>query len=382
VTSSADFLASLDGMVDGFKKYSDKTPRWLLHDGISNNGLKLWLTCKEQFRLKYVEGWRRPQSPKKAADFGTMFHKLVEYGLSPVKEWDACLTLLKGESVYDEVLAHKAIAVYIGYWNYHGEHDVANEFIQWEKEFYFPYYFDYAGQRYCIPLYGFMDRVEFNSVKKKGVVGDTKTRAKLDIANTEIYLHSDLQTKMYCLAHEYMFGKLPQTVMYDLVLHPGTEPNLLSRKKGETARESPEQYHNRVAQDCLDDPKSYYHRIHYSVFPTAFEKYRSEVLHPLFVDFIKWWCRLVENGFRKQDYANPVALKGQYGPCELYHLVTNGSTQGLTREEPKRRDAKPTPKFQVPSLAKDQATGTLPPIQDPHLWCKGLRQDNSHLYMA
>lgn len=49
----------------------------LYRDGISSSLLGLWLTCREQFRLQVVEGWRNNHTPHYFM-FGTMVHWVLE----------------------------------------------------------------------------------------------------------------------------------------------------------------------------------------------------------------------------------------------------------------------------------------------------------------
>lgn len=364
------FLAELDAQGEAFQKFMDPSPRWILEDGLSYSGLSLWLNCREQFRLAYIEGWKALWRNKKAADFGTMFHLLLEHNIDPTEDegWYACRALLLGDDPdadIDEVMVHKALALWIGYWRYYSLEAQDTSLIQWEKEFYFDYEFSYKGKDYKLPLYGFIDRLDWNPAKREGWVGDTKTRDDLDIQDTEGYLRTDLQTQMYYLAHEHMYGCIPRGVVYDLVRRPRQAPKLVSRKSEE--RESLIAYHNRLVDEVNEAPKSFFHRIYLQRSSQAFEQFRESVLHPIFADFLTWFSRLESNNFKKIDYINPVAVKTLYGPCDLFNLVTYGSHENLTREAPKRREATRTPKFgeQVLAKGKGKAPKRVLPVQDP-----------------
>src|SRR5690242_4235378 len=64
--------------------FQGKTPSlWKLYeDGVSSSFLNSFLTCMEQTRLSYIEGWSSRTTPM-AFEFGTCCHWVLEQAYQP-----------------------------------------------------------------------------------------------------------------------------------------------------------------------------------------------------------------------------------------------------------------------------------------------------------
>lgn len=300
-------------------------PYWTLDKGISFSAFQLWLQCREQFRYRYIHGWRPIDKKDSALVFGSMMHDLIEHRPDPTNDV-AILKIISavwGSPSDRAVLEAKAAALYKVY---HKHYDLPKENrVKAEHEFNYEYKFQFGGKKYSIILKGYIDCVLNHGKKGAIAIRETKTRTDMAIDNTSAALSADLQANSYFLACEQVLGKFPELLIYDLIKKPQHVFN--------SAKESLSEYHQRVLEAVKEDPSKFFHRIEYRRSPKEFDAWRQSILHPHLAAFIEWYGRLEQNGWKALEPYNPVALVGKYGLCELFELIVNGNTIGLVKKE-------------------------------------------------
>lgn len=302
-----------------------KKPYWTLDKGISFSAFQLWLQCREQFRLKYIHGWRVVEKKDSALVFGSMMHELIEHCPTPSDEKAIFAVIQKvwGSPPDRPMLEAKAAALYKVY---HKFYNLPTERrVKAEHEFSYPYSFKHNGKNYTITIKGFIDCVLEHGKKGALAIRETKTRTDMAIDNTTAALSADLQANSYFLACEQVLGKFPELLIYDLIKKPQHVFN--------PAKETLSQYHGRVLEVVTEDPSKFFHRIEYRRSQKEFDAWRQQVLHPHLASFLDWYERLEANNWKSLEPYNPVALVGKYGLCELFELIVNGNTIGLVKKE-------------------------------------------------
>lgn len=327
-------------VAERFAKYStvpvweSDTPYWTLDKGLSFSGLHLWLQCQEQFRLKYIQGWRAKQSADDSLLYGAYIHKLIE--LRPNPEDDngirEILDKVPGDIPRRVELAAVAAAVYKTYYHFHRLDEEKRIDGGAEKKFEYTYRFTYNGENFAVPMMGYIDCVLDCSppgAKSKRIgLRETKTRVDMAIDNTTAMLVADLQTNSYFLACEQTIGAFPETIIYDLVKRP--------LHKFNPEKESLPQFHKRVAEVVEKEPSNYLYRIVYTRSKSEFNLWRNKVLHPILAKFAHWYRRVEAAGWKQIEPYNPAALNGKYGLCDHFHLIVNNNPLGLERKAPER----------------------------------------------
>jgi hypothetical protein len=331
-------------------------PSWKLEEGLSFSGFDMWLRCKEQFRLSYIQGWRPIEDVDGSLLFGSMMHKLIEDrpGYEPsnrekgtiLQSWEdddfkrgllASLQKVKGVLGDRPVIEARAAAVYRVYAHHHKIHNERRIDGGAEKRFHYEYKFKHGGKSYIIPLMGYIDCVY--QVDKNNIgIRETKTRRAMDLDNTTVALVADLQVNSYFLACEQYLGKFPTELQYDLVKNPQHEPLAANTKRPNT--ESLPDYHSRVFDAVSAEPSNYLQRIPYKRSLAEFNNWRNGILHPHLAEFYNWYQRVKDNGYRSIDPYNPTALVGKYGLSRLFHLVVSGDTRGLTKRTKRREETR------------------------------------------
>jgi hypothetical protein len=319
-------------------------PSWKLEEGLSFSGFDMWLRCKEQFRLSYIQGWRPIEDVDGSLLFGSMMHKLIEDRPLQLEDDDAYLrklsdSLQKVKGVLGDrpVIEARAAAVYRVYAHHHKIHNEKRIDGGAEKRFHYEYKFKHGGKSYIIPLMGYIDCVY--QVDKNNIgIRETKTRRAMDLDNTTVALVADLQVNSYFLACEQYLGKFPTELQYDLVKNPQHEPLAANTKRPNT--ESLPDYHNRVFDAVSAEPSNYLQRIPYKRSLAEFNRWRTDILHPHLVEFLDWYKRCQDANYRQINPYNPTALVGKYGLSRLFHLVVSGDTRGLTKRTKRREETR------------------------------------------
>ena len=314
-------------------------PSWTLDQGLSFSGFDLWLRCKEQFRLSYIQGWKPVEQQDGALYFGSIMHKLIEDRPNGgnLRELEDSMNTVTTTLADANILKAKAAAVYRVYETKHEVHTEDRIDCGAEKRFHYNYGFKCNGKNYDVPLMGFIDCVYRSD--KRGNIGirETKTRSQMDLDNTTVALVADLQVNSYFLACEQELGKFPTELIYDLVKKPGHEPLSANTKRD---KEGLHDFHNRVFDAVNNDPESFLVRIKYRRSLAEFNNWRQQVLEPHLAEFVEWYRKCEKAKWKQVNPYNPSALVGKYGLCKLFHLVVSGDVSGLTKRDNRRGESK------------------------------------------
>jgi len=319
----------------------------LWEDGITQSALGLFLTCREQFRLTYMEGWE-PQMSSAALAFGIAFHDCLAQimrkkkpTIQKVLDTHAHkqnlgdMTSAERET-FDLILGQVGIVLekYLDFWE---PQDSAREWLVNEEVFavrHSPSGIFRPGPKpepYHVTLVGRWDGV-FRDCDNYLRLLETKTKSRIDEEGIQGSLQFDFQTMFYCLGIKLAYAKVPSGILYDVVRNPQ-----LRQRKAETVTD----FLLRIAQDIDERPAWYFKRWDVDITEDDLTLWIGRVLDPALRELIEWYTYFDEphtyageNPWRNpRHYMNPNALISGWGRCALFDLITTKSTYRYRRRK-------------------------------------------------
>ena len=321
----------------------------LWRDGITSSFLATFLSCKEQTRLQYVEGWQGSGAPL-AMEFGTCIHWILEqlYGKrgSRFQTFDpatfttaynglwrkenphpASYQIQQQEMVYG--MAEAVLLEYLKRWEgdwtgkygkYPNQTTAPVKWMALEQEFNVPLAMDDEGKK-IIRIRGRRDGL-FLDKKGKTWLFDTKCMARVEDETILDLLPYNLQFMLYMWATWKELDILPVGIVMNVVRRPQ-----LRQKTTENLKD----FLSRIALD-VQDPKRYdfyFLRFQLEILKSELVAWEHDVFLPLLKDVVDWWSG------RSVHYMNPLALTDKYGRCRLYNILVKGDyTSSFKRTKP------------------------------------------------
>lgn len=272
-------------------------------EGISVTWLKRFITCRERFRLGYILSMREKGS-KEAIDFGSIFHKLIEFhaqGLNKgaftraLSKWQTKqIKKRKADAQNWMELGQLALTLFHRYIDYHK--DTKHEYFSSEEVFKEPYTLN-SGR--TLFLRGRMDEI-IQLPNGKLLLQENKTHGQFDREEIIARLPKDLQTMFYCTAIQLRYGITPAGVLYNVARKPQLRQGV---------KESFNQYIERVDKDIESRPDWYFFRHQHDPksFPHDLEQWQLRTLNPNLEAVCEWWESIRANPL------NPWVIQGPNG---------------------------------------------------------------------
>lgn len=348
-----------------FSQKSSSKPLWdLYRDGLTVTGIRLFRTCREQFRLKYPEGY----SSKHVVgplDFGTATHNILEAihnnfnKPGKVEKFGILLASheYQKQRVHEGLPSHKLEKLELllcqaevtckHYFDFWRKQD--SKFRWYGKELEFRFQSDATLNT---PLVGKIDGVidssqrvkvgkkDFSAKQKLYRVFETKTKTQIDEEGISGYIPLDTQTMVYALAVRECLGVEPIGTCYDVILRPGLK--LLqgnSKRRPETLK----QHAERLGEVIDKNPKRWFHRWNVDFAPGDLDRFVNRQLKPQVRSLNEWndIQRLIYRdryeGVTVKDnplhYLNEDALYGYGRRSEFFDAITRNNFKGLFRRK-------------------------------------------------
>ena len=316
-------------------------PIWdLYRDGLTQGAIGTFLSCRHQFWLKYVMGYRN-KAKAGATAFGSAFHDILAHtqhaapGKKPLTLDQAVSSYLKslGElspTVLEETTCMLAqIKMLIELYNQRWEEDHASRtWLKREETFRFVYELPYNGGEaiYDIPLRGRWDGV-FQR-KKSGIrLHETKTKGRIDEEGIAKSLPFDTQTMLYSLAIERELKRgTPDGTCYDVIRNPQ-----LRLKQGERTID----FVDRCREDVEKRLDWYFMRWEVTITKQELKHWETHFLYPVLCQIVAWWESIKDHPTEPWKsplhFVNPGAFWSVYGRNDLFEAITSGQTFSLDR---------------------------------------------------
>lgn len=306
-------------------------PLWNLYEhGLTQGAINTFLECREQFRLKYVEGWYKKKLSD-AIEFGLCFHDcLATVQTDPSITVQSAISKYQAKRIKENQLTGGDIQKFecllgqceitLEEYQKHNKFDHLREWLAREKTFCVKYT--------DIPLRGRWDGLFYLQEGKKKVLRlhETKTKAIIDEEGIKGTLPFDTQTMLYMLACKLEYGVTPGGVIYDVIRRPGLRQGV---------KESLTDFLARTRKDIQDRPKWYFLRWQVDITEKCLAEWESLFFRPVLNQITDWATATAAqlDGKHPLNWMNPNQLFSKYGKCDLFDLITKRSTFGLSRKK-------------------------------------------------
>lgn len=304
---------------------------WDLHiHGITPSAMAMFLRCRRQFWLRYVQGWESTLV-KYHFEFGNMVHyvldhiygsgmnpttklinKLVEHYLAETMPWNH---RQKDEVILWGRIACAVLPSYFSFW------EKKDRLLNWkftEKEFRVPFR---LSNDCSIDIRGKIDGVVRSG--KSIAIFDTKCKSK--VVDTDILdlLRVDLQMMVYSWAiqHKSLLGKPPNSIIYNTIKRPG-------HKRGK--KESETGFVRRIASEVAKKPSQFFQRFRYDLAEDDLVNFERNQLTSIIRQLQEYSidCTIESKGAFP---INSEALSWGFVKSEYYYAITRGDFTGLRK---------------------------------------------------
>ena len=317
------------------KSQVNSSPHWDLDiHGISYSSLARFLNCRERYRIYSVEGMK-PVDTTDSLDFGTIFHKLLEWkaqGLKNLKpkllQW--CRDLGKKDTYI--LLAEQAYLVYEFYCSVWEGNDVSRKYIMHEQDFEVEVP---LGTHAPVRLIGRIDEAFMENGKLWLQENKTKSRIDPNIAET---LPFDLQTQIYIYALSKSYPQYKfEGVLYNIIRKP-------ELRRG--VKETEVQFLNRIKKDIESREEHYFIRHRVEFTQKDIDDFVKQTLVPNLIQLRLWWESIKHDPFNPwtledgspnhHHFLRPIGVYDsfRYNPKgDYFDYITKGVTIGLRKVE-------------------------------------------------
>ena len=330
-------------------------------DGITQSLLGQFLSCRERFKLRVIDGLEADASFDVRLEYGNMFHACEEARLGG-KDWqEVLLQYAKGLADKYPLQSHEIAkwynvckVQYPLYLSYYGSYlDEAKSVLQ---EYSFRVQYEIAPNRY-VTLRGKFDAV--NLIDNVIYLQENKTKSEIDEQTLLRQLSFDLQTCFYLVAMREMHDKgellnfktytlAPSDIVeirhviggvdYNVIKRPlsGGKGTIVRHKptKSNPAGESEEEYYARLAGIIREDLPSYFWRSRVLISSQEIETFEESFLKPILNQLYDWWL-YQSKGTKKYKNSHYRTPYGVYLPLMeernsyLDNYLETGETYGL-----------------------------------------------------
>ena len=391
---------SLAGKLEGTKiPKQPKGPVWAGPESDADNGgitfslLTKFLSCRERFRLRVIEGLKQVDSFSHHIEYGNMWHACEE-ALAANKPWERALTqyvqkLWVKYRTQQEQISHwhqvcaLQFPLYINWWKKHPDVKDRTPLMQ-EEVFKVPYTLPSGRTVY---LRGKFDSVDLiGKGKSAGIyLQENKTKGDIDEASLQHQLRFDLQTMLYLVALDEsqttmdlereesvqtLFEKTKLAgVRYNVVRRPlsGGKGSIKRKEGGKNSPgESAADFYARLSDvienaygaefDRREDQHYFFMRWKVEVSQQDIDKFKRECLDPILEQLCVWYLH-VTSAVGKQNPFGPffvgstsesatggeeyyphwrhpygsVNVVDEYGAQDVDNYMETGSETGLVR---------------------------------------------------
>lgn len=271
-------------------------------DGISQSMIARYLSCKERFRISYIEGIQPIPTFRAPIEFGNMWHEAEEtfakYGTASVDQtpkwqravYDYCNKMAESFPMQKDQIIHwmkvtiALFPVYVGYWKKHPDVEARKPLLE-EQIFSISYTLP-SGR--SVLLRGKWDSVDI--VTTDIWFQENKTKSTIDKAKTERQLMFDLQTMLYTTALTLDTGiEILENAKREKKIK-GVRYNVIRRSTHKTDESMMKKVMEDIAAGRGDE---WLCRWNMEIPPEAIGRFRRWALDPILenmLDDYEWWC--------------------------------------------------------------------------------------------
>ncbi len=333
-------------------KPKPRPPVWAGPEDAGNQGgitfslLSRFLTCRERFKAKVIDGWKPVEGFNHRIEYGHLFHVAEEAHYAGQPWGNALLTYrdrlsakypLAAEQVHHWWrVASVQMLEYVRYWQ---QHDATfGQSVGQEYQFRVPYKLPSGRTVY---LRGKVDGL----FRKPWTIRETKTKGEVDLLALQRQMTFDLQTMLYAIAvsTEYKVTDGPIKVVYNLVTRPlsGGKNSIKRKEVNKTNRraETADEFYGRLQGVIREDPTHFFNRLEVNVQQPHLKTFRSKCLDPILENVCCWYESVTTGAVGNvradcMNWIHPFGVRNMLdegGHTDLDEYVFSGSTVGLER---------------------------------------------------
>lgn len=314
--------------------------------GITFSMLGKFLSCRERFRLRVIEGLKAVDTFSHHIQYGQMWHTCEE-ALAAEKDYqpalkEYCQSLLKQYPTQQEQIVHwyeickLQFPLYVKWWSKHP--DVKDRIpLMQEEVFKVPYTLPSGRKVY---LRGKFDSVDLiGKGKAAGVyLQENKTKGDIDEQALVRQLRFDLQTCLYLVAiEEWRCNEIHDRdeplrgVRYNVIRRPlsGGKGSIRRKEGGKNSPgESAADFYARLSEvienaygaeyERAEDQHYFFMRWKVEISQADIEKFKKECLNPILEQLCDWYSWVT----RMEDIWGINSVKGivgePYPPCSIH----------------------------------------------------------------
>jgi hypothetical protein len=311
------------------KKPTPPSPNWdFYRDGISYSLMSKFVICPERFRVYTVMGLRQSER-KEAMEFGTIFHKALEFAAKGMTTTEVVSRLMKWKhaSGADSMLCRQAAILVPHYQHFYSGDKF--KYVAQEQVFKNPYKLSNGKTTW---LRGRMDEIFLRD--KALWLQENKTKSRIDEDKITVTLPNDLQTMFYVYNMGLIYDRTIGGVLYNVIRKPELKQKM---------KESDVAFLTRINNDILERPDHYFKRWEVELVRKDIDDFHDKVIGPTLERVAIWWESIKNNPFDPwhlpDGRVNPhhwLRPFGIYDPMSLgrgdyFDYVTSGSTLGLEK---------------------------------------------------
>jgi hypothetical protein len=339
------------------KKPDRFTPIWdLYRDGLTQGSIATFLSCREQFRLRYVFGWQS-RSRANTTAFGSAFHDVLanvhyrssKHGKTKPLSVDAAVAAYY-KSMGDLPPAQsgdvkKMLAVirvlverYQEHWaKQHAKWEWVARELPFRVEHRVPQGWSSGNTRILIkstegplvvPIRGVFDGVFRKTTDDKLRLLETKTKGRIDEDGLACQLPHDIQTQLYLYVMRQMYDEKPYGVIYDVIRNPQ-----LRVGKNENIKK----FLSRLGKDVDNRSDHYFKRWDVRMLANDTDKFVDRFLNKVVYQIVQWWESIKHDPndpwHSIHHYVNPNAFNNFYGRVDTFNALTKGEYYDLERRK-------------------------------------------------
>jgi len=291
-------------------------------DGLTKSFIEKYLICKEQCKQEFLIGWTKIEEPL-WFNFGNHIHYVLQHiyqeGKMPTDERIEELLLeyrvkrfgtdVTSERNYENQLVYEIGRAILKVYFFRFKDDFKLNWIKTEEIFKVPFEDTY--------LTGKFDGIALENGNEFKLF-DHKCLSRISQEDIQVELAFDVQFNLYMYACKLYYGAVPNHFVYNIIRRPAVKP-----KPGETAQH----FSDRIMLEVLKDIDYYFPRITIKIEPIELDNWINTQLKLIVAD-IRYWQAIGCPSFVSRAGLQMYGIR-----CQLFHLLTSGSTGGLRKKK-------------------------------------------------
>lgn len=290
-------------------------------DGISQSLIQKFLSCRQQCRLEYYEGWTKVKQPL-FFKFGTCVHwvlaEIYNEGVEPTKDHIIGLIRKYERNYFQKNVVDAADQKELDEIFMMAELILEKYFIWHDKDFHHKWMF--TERNFEVPFGDTKLRGRWDGgwiENKRLCLVDHKCLSMIDEEGIADMLPLDMQVLVYCYAALVEFGIMPYEMNYNIVRRPGFRQG----------KKTDEEFRQHIICELNKKLNYYFIRIPIRITKDELLFWVEHQLKPIVAEIQRWF----DGGC--ESFVTPGSLITKYGRCSMFGAITKNDYSGLVKRQ-------------------------------------------------